>query len=145
MKDKTKYNKILEEIYLSSEAGLQGINDLIGKVQDVKFKTMLVEMKGDYQDTNEIISKYLEEENYIAKEISTPVKLQMWATTELKTINNSDISNIASMLIDGENMGIKNTTKLLNENKDMPKEVKKILENYLKIQESHIEKIKKYL
>ena len=53
-------------------------------------------------------------------------------------------SKIADILINGTNMGIIEGRKLLN-NKAMDKKTKKLVTEYIKMQERYIEKLKKYL
>ena len=71
-------------------------------------------------------------------------KLMTWYGIQKDTILDNSTSKIADILINGTNMGIIEGRKLLN-NKAMDKKTKKLVTEYIKMQERYIEKLKKYL
>ena len=61
------------------------------------------------------------------------------------TIADKSNSQISSLLIRGNTMGIIEGQKLLNQNPDASEEVKAILDEFITLQENNIEKLKTYL
>ena len=67
-----------------------------------------------------------------------------WYGIQKDTILDDSVSKLADLLINGTNMGIIEGRKLLN-NKTMDKKVHKLCNEYVKVQEKYIEKLKKFL
>ena len=71
-------------------------------------------------------------------------KAMTWYGIEMKTTTDHSTSKIAELLVQGTNMGIIEGRKLLN-HKDVDKNVEKIAEKYVAMQENSLEELKKYL
>ena len=67
-----------------------------------------------------------------------------WYGIEMKTLMNTSTSKITELLLQGTNMGIIEGRKLLNHKSPDPK-VYEIIEEYVKMQEKAVEKLKKFL
>ena len=67
-----------------------------------------------------------------------------WSNVQMETMNDKSNSNIAEMLIQGTNMGIIEGRKILN-NKKLEKNVTKIIEEFVVMQEKCVEILKEYL
>lgn len=63
---------------------------------------------------------------------------------EIQTLTDKSDSKIAELLLQGTNMGIIEGIKLLN-NKEISKEVKDLIQEFVNMQENTIEYLKKYL
>ena len=72
-------------------------------------------------------------------------KMMGWASLQMNTMMDKSNSQISQLLIRGNTMGIIEGRKLLNQNPDASTEVKDILNEFVKIQENNIEKLKTYL
>lgn len=64
---------------------------------------------------------------------------------QLNTINDNSNSKLSEILIQGNNMGIIKGTKLLNDGTYKEKQVKNILNDFVRLQEKNIDDLKKYL
>ena len=62
----------------------------------------------------------------------------------MKSLMDNSSSKIAELLLQGTNMGIIEGRKLLN-NKDTDKEIHKLIQEYVDMQEDSVEKLKKFL
>ena len=71
-------------------------------------------------------------------------KVMTWYGIEMKTLTDDSTSKIAELLLQGTNMGIIEGRKLLN-HKDTDKEVEKIAQEYVDMQEDAVEKLKEFL
>ena len=135
----------LDELNKGCSMGVDALNVILGKVDDNKFKDLLEKQKIEYKDLSDRISDLYEE--YSDQEISHTnlmEKAMTWYGIEKDTLTDSSISNLADLLIRGTNMGIIEGKKLLN-NKTMDKKVHKICNEYVKMQELYLDKLKEYL
>ena len=87
-------------------------------------------------------SKYNEEDT--PHETNAMNKAMTWYGIEMKTMMDHSDSKIAELLLQGTNMGIIEGRKLLN-NKEVDKEVKDLMQEYVTMQEDSVENLKKYL
>ena len=62
----------------------------------------------------------------------------------MKTMSDDTTSKLAELIMQGTNMGIIEGRRLLNQ-KSMEEQVKKIAEDYVKMQEDDVEDLKNYL
>ena len=68
-----------------------------------------------------------------------------WTGIQMNTINDKSNSHIADMLIQGTTMGIVKGRQLLNQNPDADKEIIQVLDNFVRMQENNVEKLKTFL
>lgn len=68
-----------------------------------------------------------------------------WMGIELNTLTNKSNSQIAQILIQGNDIGVIKGTKLLNNMEFEDKQIKNILEDFVRLQQKNIENLKKYL
>lgn len=136
----------LDEINKGATMGIDAINFVIEKVEDEKFKEVLQKEKEKYKvisnKINEIYPKYNTGDS--PHETNTMNKVMTWYGIEMKTFLDKSNSKIAELLIQGTNMGIIEGKKILN-NKEIDKEITKIVEEFVKMQEDSLEILKKYL
>ena len=71
-------------------------------------------------------------------------KTMTWFGIEMRTMTDDSDAKIAELLFKGTNMGILEGRRILNDKK-MDKEVEKIVDTYVKMQEKNIEDLKEYL
>lgn len=135
----------LDEIHKGSCMGIDALNFVIDKTEAKEFKEVLEIEKNKYEKTKKQIEDIYP--NYSDKEphkTSTMNKVMTWYGIEMKTMMESGNSKLAELLIQGTNMGIIEGRKILN-HKDLDKDIKKIVEEYVKMQQDSIEILKKYL
>lgn len=137
---------VLDEINKGACMGVDAISLIIDKVKDKDFKKLLETQKGEYNKTlkeiGAIYSKYNKEDN--PHETNNLEKTMTWFGIEMRTIADDSDSKIAELLFKGTNMGIVEGRRILND-KEMDKEVKKIVNSYVEMQEKNIEGLKQYL
>lgn len=135
----------LDEINKGATMGMDAIKYILEKVEDKDFKKVLKEQYNKYVDIskriNTLYDEYSEKEPH---EISTMEKVMTWSNVQMETMNDKSNSNIAEMLIQGTNMGIIEGRKILN-NKKLEKNVTKIIEEFVVMQEKCVEILKEYL
>ena len=135
----------LNEIHKGTCMGQDALSFVLDKVLDNKFKSLLLKQFDDYDDIakeiEELYSKYNEGN---PDDTSVMNKAMTWSGIEMKTIKDHSDSKIAELIINGNNMGIIEGVKILN-NKKINDEVKNIVSKFVVMQEKNIDVLKKYL
>ncbi len=136
----------LDEMNKGTNMGMDAIDFIMDKVSDAKFMKVLNAEYGKYKKMAEridsVYKKYNEDDN--PHETNTMTKAMTWWGIEMKTFNDKSNSKIAELLLTGTNMGIIEGRKILN-NKELDKEVSKIANEYVRMQEESVEVLKDYL
>ncbi len=136
----------LDEINKGASMGMDAISFTIEKAEDAEFMKVL---KGEY-DKYKVISEKIDKiykkynDTDTPHEVSPMAKAMTWWGIEMKTFNDKSNSKIAELLVKGTNMGIIEGRRILN-NKEIDKEVEKIVDEFVEMQERSLEILKKYL
>ena len=136
---------VLDELNKGACMGMDAIHFVLDKVDDEKFKNVLDKQYNDYKAISDrICSLYPEYSEKKPHETSAMNKVMTWYGIQMKTMMENSTSKIAELLIQGTNMGIIEGRKLLN-HKNTDEEVEKIARDYVTMQETALEKLKKFL
>ena len=138
--------KVLDEVNKGTTMGMDAIHFVSSKVGDDRFKKVLDVEYGKYKEianrVDNIYSQYTMTKD--PQETNMMNKAMTWYGIEMKTIMDDSTSKIAELLLKGTNMGIIEGRRMLN-NKDINKEINKLLEEYVDMQEAAVEKLKQFL
>ena len=145
MSKKDNEVNVLDELSKGACMGRDAIHFIMDKVDDDNLKKELDRQYREYKEISEEINKiypeYSEDEPH---KTSTMNKVMTWYGIEMKTLMDSSTSKIAELLMQGTNMGIIEGRRLLND-KNTNEEIKNIVEKYVQVQETAVEKIKPFL
>ncbi len=135
----------LDEISKGTCMGVDAIDYILEKVEDVELKKTLELERNKYKDIfkkiEDIYPKYNNDEVH---KTSVMNKAMTWYGINMKTLTDHSTSKLAELLLQGTNMGIIEGRKILN-NKDLDKQVKNIINEYVSMQEDSVEKLKTFL
>ena len=136
---------VLDEISKGCSMGENALKDIMEKAENNDFKNLLMKHLEQY----ETISKKIEDlyNNYSGDEpheLNVMEKTMTWYGIQMRTMTDSSTSKLAELLMQGNNMGIIEGRKLLN-NKEMSKDIEKVADEFVKMQEKAVEELKKYL
>ena len=145
--DNKQNRNVLDEVNKGTCMGMDAIKDIIPKTDDDTFKEIL---NGEYEKYNKIhdrieaiydefSSKDEPTETSVANKVMTSMMVDM------KTITDSSVSKLSELLIQGTNMGIIEGRKLINHKNKLDSRVKKILSDFVSMQEESVETLKRYL
>ena len=140
-----KNAKILDEVHKGLVMGMESISVIQSKVGDRNFRDDLNMQYNEYGKVLDKINTQLEHSNITPTDTNTSEKVMGWASIQMNTLMDKSNSQISSMLIRGNTMGIIEGQKLLNQNPDALPEVKDILNEFVTLQQNNIEKLKTYL
>ena len=143
-KKETEVN-VLDELSKGACMGRDAIHFIMDKVEDESLKEELNRQYREYKEISEEINKiYPEYSDDEPHKTSAMNKMMTWYGIEMKTFMDSSTSKIAELLLQGTNMGIIEGRRLLN-HKDSNEEINKLLEKYVEVQETAVEKLKSFL
>ena len=137
---------ILDEINKGATMGMDAISFVSEKVTDNKFKEVLDVEYNKYKNiSNRVNNLYSNYTNKEPHETTGMNKAMTWYGIQMNTLMDNIISKLSELLMNGTNMGIIEGRRLLNQNNDIEKNVKSILNDFVLMQEDSIETLKKYL
>ena len=140
-----KNAKILNEVHKGLVMGMESISVIESKVGDRNFRDDLNMQYNEYGQVLDKINKQLENSHITPDDTNVGEKVMGWTSLQMNTIADKGNSQISSLLIRGNTMGIIEGQKLLNQNPDASDEVKDILNEFVTLQQNNIEKLKTYL
>lgn len=145
MKNKNEVN-VLDELNKGACRGMDAIHFILDKVEDDALKEELINQYKEYEKIHSEICKLYPEYNKDEEPTETSMmnKAMTWYGIEMKTMMDKSNSKISELLLQGTNMGIIEGRKLLN-HKNTDKEVEKLVQEYVEMQEKAVEKLKTFL
>lgn len=144
--DKKEIN-VLDELNKGACMGMDAIHYILEKVNDKSLKVELERQYREYKEIAEEISDLYPEYNDKKEEphkTNAMNKVMTWYGIEMKTMLDNSTSNIAELLLQGTNMGIIEGRKLLN-HKQTEENINSLVKKYVTMQETAVEKLKKFL
>ena len=136
---------VLDELNKGACMGMDAIHFIMDKVKDEDLKEELNKQYAKYQSiSTKICELYPEYSEKDPHETGPMNKAMTWYGIEMKTMMDDTTSKLAELLMQGTNMGIIEGRRLLN-HKDTDKEVEKLVQDYVDMQEDAVEKLKQFL
>lgn len=137
--------KILDDLNKGCCMGSDAVKFVLDKIEGKKFKKVVEDLLEEYEDLQEKINKvYTKFSDNEPDETTMMNKAMTWYGIQIRTIKDDSATKLAEMLLQGLNMGIIDGKKLLN-HEDIDKNVEKIINEYVDIQEKYVEEIKEFL
>ena len=125
--------------------GAQSIDNIIDHVENERLKNVLLEQKEVMEDFyNKAAAELGEQELEDAK--TNPVQqFMLKAGVKMNVGFNNSAAHIASMMIDGYNMGIESVQKCINELRKDGVEVPPLATDLMKVYDKDIKTLREYL
>lgn len=137
--------KLLRECDAGIKMGIISIDNVLGYVKNEELRGKLLSYKREYIRLRDDIQALLDEFEDNGKNINPIVQSMSWLRTNIKlTFNNSD-SNVADIMTDGCNMGIKILNKFMNEYLDADPRARDIGERLVALGERQVSEMRKFL
>ena len=99
----------------------------------------------EYEDFQQEARKKLNENGFDEKGIGAFDRLKTYLMINMQTMMDAGEEHIAKMLITGSNMGIVEATQNIKRYQNAEKEIIKLMERLLHMEEKNVEELKKYL
>ncbi len=140
------YNiKAINDAYKNAHIAMQSISDLLPEVKDEGLKKELNEEFKGYESHINDISGFMKENNLEPQDINAFKKAIMKGSIKMKTFFNDSKNQIADMMLKGTVMGINELSQMMNEKENLCDNVKILISDLLKTEESYEKRLRKYL
>lgn len=136
---------LLKECNAGAKMGINGINDVIKKVDNKKLLSILEKYLKDHEKLEEKIEDELKKFNAEEKEPNPLAKAMSWAKINMKLIKGEHDKIIADLMTEGCNMGIKSICRYLNEYDSAMESIKGLCYDLVEIEENFSKDLRKFL
>ena len=138
---------MLEEIYKNAKMGAEALLSLLPKVADSGLRRDLTAQLDGYEGYAKQAEQYLCEQGKEAKDAGLWQKMTAKVGINVNTLMDSDTSHIAEMVIEGSNMNITASVKLLREyeNCHVSERALRLCRDMIDFEQRNVEKIQNYL
>lgn len=138
--------ELLNFIYQNSEMGVKTIKQLLPMTDNEAFQEHLNAELKEYTQIHEKAKDLLNQHGLKEKEIGEIEKIMAYLAIDMKTLMNKSASHMAEMLIQGGTMGVIDCNKRIRQYEgEAEKDILALMKNLLKVEEDHIERLKKML
>ena len=138
---------VLDELNKGATMGMDAIEFVMKKVGDENFKKTLDIEYNKYKDISRRVNNLYDNYTYEKEphETSGMNKVMTWWGVQMKAMNDKSNSNLSELLLNGTNMGIIEGRRFLNQNPNISKDIRTLLDDFVKMQEDSVETLKCYL
>ncbi len=136
---------LLNKIHKGLVMGMESISVITPKVGDRNFRDDLNYQYNEYGKVLDKIDRKFETVGVEPQDTTPGEKVMGWTTLQMNTIADKSNNKISEMLIRGNTMGIIEGREILNQHPNLDGEIKGIINEFIQLQESNIEKLKTYL
>ena len=144
MEDKNEIN-VLDELNKGARMGMDAIHFILPKVTDNKLRDELNNQYKEYENIHkQICELYPEYSDKEPHDTSPFNKIMTLYRIETKTLTDDTTTKLAELLMQGTNMGIIEGRRLLN-HKHTDDLVNNLVQKYVDMQETAVEKLKEFL
>ncbi len=137
--------KLYREIVRNTEMGAQSIKNLLPYMEDEKLKTLICRQKDGLNDFCAKAKSCLDSDEQEQAEGNKFQKTMLKAGVAMNAMMNSDNTHVASMLIEGYNMGLVSVQKCMNEVQKDGCEVPPLGGEVIKFYDKCIKELRTYL
>ena len=128
--------KLLNECNAGVKMGVQGIKEVIDHAQDKELLDILVKYLDDHQKLGDKTHKYLNKFHDDGKEPNAMASAMSWVKINFKLLQGNVDEQIADVMVDGCNMGIKSISRYLNKYPAASQEIKNLVHDIIELEEN---------
>lgn len=138
--------ELLNYVYQNSQMGVDTLQQIIGITGDRKLKTYLEGQLTGYEKFHKEARQLLNQNGYDEKGLNAFEKIRTYLMVNMQTLTDHSASHIAKMLIQGSSMGITEAVKKIHQyEKDVEKDILKLMEALKDYEEKNVEELKEFL
>lgn len=145
MEEKKEVNSFASQLYRSARMGTETIRIMITKTNDEKLKEELLKQFTSYEKIENKIYNDLASRGIIPKDVNPFQSIFANLTIQAETLFNKSPSNIACILMKGNNMGVIGITRLLNKNEADSEFLNEYALEFINLVENNNENLKAFL
>lgn len=137
--------ELLKECNSGCKNATNSMEETIPHIHDAKLKDLITEYNQKHVTIGDKCHALLNSGECSEKDPSMMAKAFTRLSTNAKLMMNDDISNIADLMIDGCNMGIKSISKILNRCRNASQESIRLAEELITIEKNFMNHLLSYL
>lgn len=137
--------RLLQECNAGIKMGVASIDEVINRVENENFRTLLFTEKQTHESLGTETSKILYDYGDSGKQPHPVAKTMSWVKTNVKTAVEPGDSTIADLITDGCNMGVKSLRRYLNQYQEAEQSVKDIANRLIQSERNLTEGVAQYL
>ena len=137
--------KLLNECNSGIKMGVQGINEVMDNAEDKQLIDILNKYLKEHERLGNKTHEYLNKFHDTGKEPSTIATAMSWVKINFKMMQGNQDEQIADVMTDGCNMGLKSIAKYLNKYPTALPEVKELASDVIKLEENFALDLRKFL
>lgn len=137
--------KLLRECNAGIKMGISSLDDVMEQVENESLKKILQDSREIHTRLKQETKQYLEKYNEEGKEPAAMAKAMSKIKTEFKTLGEDNDCNIADLITDGCNMGIKSLYRYLNQYPAAEDEIKNLARRTIETEEALRAELRTYL
>ena len=137
--------KLLNFIYKNAEMRIIGIANIKEDIKSKKFMKVIKEQENDYIAICTEALELLNQEHEKVEGITPMASLMTMIDAKMKTIKDSSTSNLAKMMMTGNNKGIIEIQEKINNYDGHNKKVISLAKKLLETEKRNLNDLKKYL
>lgn len=137
--------RLLQECNAGIKMGVASIDEVINRVENENFRTLLFTEKQTHENLGTETSQILYNYGDSGKEPNPVAKTMSWMKTNVKTAVEPGDRTITDLITDGCNMGVKSLHRYLNQYKDAEQNVKDIANRLIQSERNLTEGAAQYL
>ena len=137
--------KLLRECDAGIKMGVDSIDDVVDRVEDVNFKKLLQQCKLKHQELGMEVGQLLGLHEDDGKNPNPMAKSMSRIKTGAKMLADNSDATIADLMTDGCNMGVKSLSRYFNQYKSADEKSRDICERLVNLELQLTNDIRKYL
>lgn len=136
---------LLNFIYQNVQMGQTTIPQLLSSCTDQDFSRALRSQLNEYEQIGAEAARLLQKRGQSPDSVGPMAKMSSFVMTEMKTMQDSSVSHMAKMMVQGNTTGETTLLQHLRENDDADPEVARLGEKLLHTLKRNTEEMKKFL
>ena len=137
--------KLLKECDAGAKMGIEGIKEVLDKVENENLKSILEKYLQDHKKLEDKIKGELDKFHDEEKEPNPIAKAMSWMKVNFKLIKGEHDKVIADLMIEGCNMGIKSICRYINQYPNALENIKKLCYDLVELEENFAKDMREYL
>lgn len=135
----------LNKIYQGAQMGCESISCLTEKVTDASLLNDLHEQHDQYAKISCQASQALSQRKAVPKENGPLAQAGLWSGVQLNTLMDKSADHIAEIMINGNTMGLIETTRTMRQYADVQPDIQSLGQTLIQAEEAGIQRMKNYL
>lgn len=136
---------LLKECDAGTKTAVNSIKEVLDNVKSEELMKILTDSLAEHEKIGDELHEILNETGQPGKEPAAMARVMSWMKINFKMLTSPDDTTIASLILDGCNMGVKQLNEYLNKYKDADSRSKRLTERLIRCEEALADKMKPFL